>query len=127
VVLFYKRIFSTRTFKTVANVVMSVVGAFMVSSFFVSRRSQRPEFFRLTSLQAVLFCARDVSTFWTTPAFLDGSQYVINLSAIITAFAAIDILLDLVILVMPLPMIKSMQLSTRKKFFVAGILLLGSL
>ncbi|KAF2176820.1 hypothetical protein K469DRAFT_678100 [Zopfia rhizophila CBS 207.26] len=109
VVLFYKRIFTTRRFKTVVNVVIGLVAGFMIASFF-----------------AVLFCARGVSSFWTTPAMLDGTQLTINLSTVITAFAAIDIGLDVIILSLPLPMIKSMQMSTRKKFFVAGIFLLGA-
>jgi hypothetical protein len=77
--------------------------------------------------QTVLFCARGVSAFWTMPPMLEGTQYVVNPPALIIAYAIIDIVLDVGILAMPLPVIRRLKLSRTKRTAVAGVFLLGAL
>jgi hypothetical protein len=58
---------------------------------------------------------------------LEGTQYVVNPPALITAYAIIDIVLDVGILAMPLPVIRRLKLSRTKRTAVAGVFLLGAL
>ncbi|KAI0197965.1 hypothetical protein F4808DRAFT_437242 [Astrocystis sublimbata] len=110
VVLFYKRIFTVDpSFNLSANIVISAISIYMIVSFFT-----------------FLFSARGVSTFWTTPAELEGTEYVINPSTGIIAFAAVDVTLDLAVLSLPFPIIKSLHLSWKRKVAVASIFLLGA-
>lgn len=74
-----------------------------------------------------MFGSHDVSGFWTTPKQLDGTQFVLNFPALLTAFAVLDIALDILVLSLPIPVIKSLHMTTRKKFYLAGIFLLGAL
>jgi len=75
----------------------------------------------------MLFCARGVTSFWLTPAALEGTQYVLYPPALITAYAVVDVVLDLAVLSLPLPVIKRLQLSREKRLGVAAIFLLGAL
>ena len=75
----------------------------------------------------MLFCARPVSSFWTTPAMLEGTQYVLYPPTLITIFAATNITLDICVLGLPLPVIKNLNLTRRKRFGVASVFLLGAL
>ena len=75
----------------------------------------------------MLFCSRGVSTFWTTPPKLAGTTNVIDMSKVITAFAVLDILLDVGILAMPLPVILRLHMSRQKRLAIAGVFLLGAL
>ncbi|CAG8961582.1 hypothetical protein HYFRA_00006116 [Hymenoscyphus fraxineus] len=109
VVLFYKRIFTTRRFVIAANIILAAITLFILVSFFT-----------------ILFCARGVSTFWSTPPQLEGTQYVIDPPSTITAIAVLDITLDIAVLSLPLPVIKSLHMSSRKRWYVAGIFLLGA-
>lgn len=46
---------------------------------------------------------------------------------IVYAFTLSDMLLDIIVVAMPLFVIRSLKLATRKKFLVSGIFLLGAL
>ncbi|PVI08120.1 hypothetical protein DM02DRAFT_621663 [Periconia macrospinosa] len=109
IVLFYKRVFTLGRFRIAANATLALIIVFIILSFFM-----------------VLFCARGVSTFWTTPPMLDGTQYVILPADLITAFAIVDLLLDILVLSLPLPSIWRLQMSRSKRFAVAGVFLLGA-
>jgi hypothetical protein len=52
---------------------------------------------------------------------------VIDFPAALTAHAVIDIILDVAILILPLRVIGSLNLATKKKITVAGIFMLGGL
>ncbi|KAF2836969.1 hypothetical protein M501DRAFT_211771 [Patellaria atrata CBS 101060] len=110
VLFFYKRIFFPfDRFIFAANIIIGATILFIIVSFFT-----------------VLFCTRDVSSFWNTPAMSDGTQYVIYLPTLLTTYAVLDIALDLAILSLPIPLIWSMCLSCRKRVYVAGVFLLGA-
>lgn len=50
-----------------------------------------------------------------------------NYGAFLTAFTAMDIVLDLIILCLPLPVIRSLQMDFRRKMSLLGIFWLGAL
>ena len=70
-------------------------------------------------LQTQVFSAWPVSNWWIL------GKYNINYGAFITAFAAMDIALDTVILCLPIPVIKNLHMTTRRKFTLVGVFWLG--
>ncbi|KAF2788807.1 hypothetical protein K505DRAFT_420871 [Melanomma pulvis-pyrius CBS 109.77] len=100
---FYKRIFTTQTFRLWVNVMFVVVCLFMI----VATITQ-------------IFSAWPISNWWTL-----GKNYTINYGAFLTSFAAIDLFLDVIILCMPLPVIRKLHVKTRKKFLIMGIFWMG--
>jgi hypothetical protein len=110
VLFFYKRIFTTAaTFRLAANIMIAVVIAWMITAFF-----------------GLLFSSHGVSTFWTTPPQLDLTEYNINLSAFNNAMSAIDIVLDVVILSLPIPVIKRLHMVGGRKLSLMGVFSLGA-
>lgn len=67
-----------------------------------------------------IFSAWPISQFWTL-----GGHFRVNFGGQATAFAALDIFLDVVILCMPLPVINTLQMDRAHKIKVAGIFWLG--
>ena len=120
----YKRIFSTKPFHRAANLTTAFVIAWIIASFFVSPFfvSCDLQFWVIPTeglLQTQVFSAWPVSNWWVL------GKYNINYGAFITAFAAMDIALDTVILCLPMPVIKNLHMSTRRKFTLLGIFWLG--
>ena len=74
------------------------------------------------SFKTQVFSAWPISNWWTKQA-----GYDLNYGAFLTAFAAMDILFDILILALPLPVIKSLHMSRKRKFTVIGIFWLGGL
>ncbi|KAI0478574.1 hypothetical protein GGR56DRAFT_630884 [Xylariaceae sp. FL0804] len=112
VVLFYKRIFLiNRRFRIAANTVLVAISIFIILSFFL-----------------MLFDARGVSSFWTTPPTLEGTEYVPGLypPTLITAFACLDVVLDVCVLSMPIPIVFRLNLSMQRRVGIALIFLLGA-
>ncbi|KAF1950073.1 hypothetical protein CC80DRAFT_248826 [Byssothecium circinans] len=109
VVLFYRRIFQVRKrFRVFFNIYFTVVVAWTITAFFGS-----------------LFCAgRKPSDFWTGPP--TQLSRVINYGAFLLSMNAIDLTLDIIVLLIPLPLIRSMTLSTRRKAQVIGVFALGA-
>ena len=104
-VLFYKQIFATQRFKTAANILIGIILAWLIAFFLTT-----------------LFQAWPISTNWTgvgTMIMNEGAMYI--------ASCVTDIILDIAVLCMPLPMIKSLNLSTKKKWNLVGIFWLGAL
>lgn len=62
-----------------------------------------------------------------TPVELEGSEYVLKFGTIIVSLTIADIALDLIILILPLPVIRGLQIDKKQKIHVAGIFLLGAL
>ena len=75
----------------------------------------------------MLLCARGVTSFWNTPPMLEGTQYIMDPPALITAYAVIDIVLGLAVLSLPLPVIGNLHLSRGRRCIIAGVFLLGAL
>ncbi|PVH90661.1 hypothetical protein DM02DRAFT_547368 [Periconia macrospinosa] len=109
VVFFYKRIFNLGRIVIATNLALALVILFMITSFFT-----------------LLFCARGVSSFWTTPPQLEGTQYIMKLSDLIKAYSIIDIVLDITILSLPLAPIYRMHLSVGRRLAITAIFLLGA-
>jgi hypothetical protein len=58
---------------------------------------------------------------------LEGTQYVLYPPTSIIIFAVLDVALDVCVLCLPLPIIRSLHLGRRRRFCVAAIFLLGAL
>jgi len=58
---------------------------------------------------------------------LEGTQYVLYPPTLITIFAVLDVALDICVLSLPFPIIRSLHLSRKRRFGVAAIFLLGAL
>ena len=104
IVLFYKGIFATPGFRRWANGVITVLIAWIIAFFFVT-----------------LFQDNPISRNW-------GSKgTTVNFPVLYIVEIATDIALDLFILCMPLPVIKRLQINTRRKWLLGGIFWLGAL
>ncbi|ESZ92449.1 hypothetical protein SBOR_7166 [Sclerotinia borealis F-4128] len=109
VVIFYKRIFTSRTFNICANTVLGMISLYMVLSFFL-----------------FLFSAHPVAAYWNTSPELIGTQYNLDVPNLVIVCAAVDIFLDLAVLSLPFPVIKGLHMPTEKKLYVSGVFLLGA-
>ncbi|KAA6408787.1 MAG: integral membrane [Lasallia pustulata] len=103
VITFYKRIFRTQSFHRAANILLGFVVAWILATSFTH-----------------IFSAWPISNWWKIEEHFD-----MNYGAYSTAFAAMDIALDIATLCLPIPVIKSLHLSTTRKFALAGIFWLG--
>ncbi|KAJ8063519.1 hypothetical protein OCU04_007394 [Sclerotinia nivalis] len=110
VVVFYKRIFTSRTFNICANIVLGMISVYMILSFFL-----------------FLFSAHPVAAYWNTPPELIGTQFILDVPNLVIACAAVDIFLDIAVLSLPFLVIKGLHMPTEKKFYVSGVFLLGAL
>ena len=79
------------------------------------------------SQQAHLSASNPVSKFWDHPLVSEESSNVYDYPAFLIAMSSIDLIFDLVILSLPLPVIKNLHLSLRRKWTLAGIFMLGFL
>ncbi|KAI1746572.1 hypothetical protein F4782DRAFT_545041 [Xylaria castorea] len=96
---FYKRIFTVPNFVLCANITIVAVIIFMVAATFIQ-----------------IFSAWPISNWWTL-----GKTYTINYGAFLTSFAAIDLVLDIVILCLPFPVIRNLQVNRSRKFLLLAI------
>ncbi|KAI0448082.1 hypothetical protein F4803DRAFT_496430 [Xylaria telfairii] len=103
VLQFYKRIFAVPNFVLCANITIVVVLLFMVAATFTQ-----------------IFSAWPIPNWWTL-----GKTYTINYGAFLTSFAAIDLVLDIVILCLPFPVIRNLQVDRNRKFLLGGVFSLG--
>ncbi|XDG07882.1 hypothetical protein ABKA04_007497 [Annulohypoxylon sp. FPYF3050] len=103
VLQFYKRIFAVASFVFYANIVIAIVILFMIAATFTQ-----------------IFSAWPIYYWWTL-----GKTYTINYGAFLTSFAAIDLALDIVILSLPIPIIRSLHMNRRRKFLLLGVFWLG--
>ena len=101
VIAFYKRLFSVGGFKFYANALTAIVTAWT-----------------LAGLLGTLFAARPLSNFWL-------GNFAINWGIFNTAMAALDLLLDVVILLLPLIAIRELQVSFHQKISIMGLFWLG--
>ncbi|MCJ1232403.1 hypothetical protein MMC14_000355 [Varicellaria rhodocarpa] len=104
IILFYKQIFVTPKFKLAADILIGIIIAWIIAFFFTT-----------------LFQTWPISTNWT-----GMGRNILNEGAMYTAQAVLDIALDIAVLAMPLPMIRKLQLSTKRKWNLVGIFWLGA-
>ncbi|KAL9101691.1 MAG: hypothetical protein Q9163_003077 [Psora crenata] len=105
VLLFYRRIFITPTFKRCADTMIVVLIGWAISTAI-----------------AQIFAGDPISSVWNPLA--PHLRY--NYNAFLLAVAGMSIIFDVMVLCFPLPMIKGMHLPTRRKFIVTGIFWLGA-
>ncbi|KAI8944218.1 hypothetical protein F4801DRAFT_585661 [Xylaria longipes] len=108
-VLLYRRIFTIGRTRIATVVLLVLISVFVIVSFFT-----------------FLFCAHGVSTFWNTPIELSGNQWNILPSTLVLIFAVLDIALDLAVLITPLPAIRRLNLTLKKRIAISGVFLLGA-
>lgn len=107
VVCFYRRIFRGKIFSILTIALLVAIAAWGIAFFF-----------------AGLFICVPVEAFWTQPP---GSPGCFNPIPLFYTGAISDTVMDIIILVIPLPLIWQLHLSTRKKIALSGIFLLGIL
>ena len=78
-------------------------------------------------IQANLAASNPVSAFWDHSLTDEASSNVYFYPAFLMAMCALDLVLDFTILSLPLPVIHSLHMTTRRKWQVSGIFLLGFL
>ncbi|MCJ1352868.1 MAG: hypothetical protein MMC33_002852 [Icmadophila ericetorum] len=105
ILIFYKRVFYTARFALAANILIVHVSLWFMA-FFI----------------ATLFQALPISYNWNLTV---TATYVINEYAMYTAAGAIEIVLDIATLCLPIPVIWILKISTQKKWIVSGVFLLG--
>ncbi|EMR71348.1 putative integral membrane protein [Eutypa lata UCREL1] len=103
VLQFYKRIFAVPNFHLYANIIIVVVILFMIAATFTQ-----------------IFSAWPIYYWWTL-----GKTYTINYGAFLTSFTAIDLVLDIVILCLPVPVIHSLNMNRNRKFLLLGVFWMG--
>lgn len=108
ILLFYRRLFTLRKHLIINNVVFAVVVAWGVAFTLV-----------------IVFQCLPVSTIWTQFE-IDYTPYCINQQAAYMGLAVSDLILDLLIFALPVPVVIQLRLPLRQKFAVGGIFLLGS-
>jgi hypothetical protein len=81
----------------------------------------------IESMQCQVFEQFPVSDNWTTDLSGAHTNFILNYSAFLMAWSALDLALDVIILCMPVFVIKTLHLETRRKFSLIGIFALGGL
>ena len=107
ILLFYARIFPTRNFTRVLYAVGSFTLVWCVSTQFVA-----------------IFQCHPIHSFWTR---FSGDSKCIDLKAFFIGQAVPNIITDLVILVLPLPLIWRLQLPVSQKLMLTGCFTFGAL
>ena len=110
ILLFYKRIFVSPKFVLTIKIMCTVVLAWFITFFFA------------TLLQTI-----PISNNWNVSGISQSSTTHINVYAMYTTTATLEITLDVVTLVLPLFVIWRLQMRPVQKWQVSGIFLLGSL
>ena len=104
IVLFYRYIFVTPKFRLVANVTLAILTAWIVAFLF-----------------GTLFQDNPISRNWSSKGT------TVDYPVFYMVEVVMDIIFDICILCMPLPVIRSLHMSTKKKWLLAGIFWLGIL
>ncbi|PWY82709.1 integral membrane protein Pth11-like protein [Aspergillus eucalypticola CBS 122712] len=82
--------------------------------------------YRFSCTVAFLVCCRPVSYYWTQYADPAGGRCVYNLYPFYIGNAAANVTTDVIILLVPMPLIWRLQMRTAQKVLVCSIFLLGS-
>lgn len=138
VLLFFKRIFVTRRFSIAANILIGVVVVWLVAFITVGYPrarlgpSENTFWFSSTIVdhrQAGLCSYRPLSAFWAgCTARPDGTILpVINLEWWMLSDAVSDLILEVAIILLPIPMIAPLNQKTSRKLAILAVFGLGAL
>ncbi|KAL2698842.1 hypothetical protein AAEP93_010230 [Penicillium crustosum] len=105
IIFFYRRIFGM-TYSIWFCVFLSV-------GYFVS------------GIIAFLVCCRPVSYYWTQFTTPDGGKCVYDLYKFYLSYAGVNVITDVAILLVPIPIVWRLQMRRTQKLLVCGILLIG--
>ncbi|KAF2873320.1 hypothetical protein BDV95DRAFT_604828 [Massariosphaeria phaeospora] len=106
---FYRRIFRGKRFNIMSWTVIGLVVAWMVTFLILLTAG----------------CGTNVSAWWGS--LLDLTTKCANQFSVLLGLAVVDVAVDLMIMILPLPWILRLQLPRRQKFGVLAIFLVGSL
>ncbi|CAG8956466.1 hypothetical protein HYFRA_00003851 [Hymenoscyphus fraxineus] len=109
---FYRRVFTksvARTFNIVSWVVIFIVITWTVSFFF----------------SLVFICGTDFDAYWQSTVI--EKAHCVDTSKLHNAFAISDVVTDFIIICLPMPMIWSLHLNTRRKLGLVAIFSMGAL
>ena len=95
IVFFYRRIFCGRTFDYVSHTLIAMIGAWSLGMF----------------LASLLQCGDTLSQFWTTTSKVT-SCHALPISG---AFITLDVILDMCIIVLPIPFVLRLQMTLRSR------------
>ncbi|KAI0468055.1 hypothetical protein F4859DRAFT_492504 [Xylaria cf. heliscus] len=109
ILLYYRRIFSVRSFRIANDVCLAIVAAWGISFTFV-----------------LIFQCNPISTLWDKFEF-EYTPYCIQTLSFYMAVAITDLIIDIIIFALPIPYVLRLHLPLKQKLAVAGILLLGSI
>lgn len=76
---------------------------------------------------AFLVCCRPVSYYWTQYVDPTGGQCIFNLYPFYIGNAAANVTTDVIILLVPVPLVWKLQMRTTQKLLLCGIFMLGGL
>jgi hypothetical protein len=108
VLLFYRRIFVTPTFRLINNIIIVLISLWALAFFFAK----------------ILVCGTNPQDQWDKNCLTWHSA---DLSLMLLWFAITDVVGDIAVLAMPYPCIMKLQMSRRTKLSVSGVFLLGTL
>ena len=109
VVLLYRRIFTVKSFRHIADATIAITTAWGIA------------FTLVTAFQCT-----PVSTIWTQFE-INYTKYCINQQAFYMATAVTDVVIDLFIFSLPIPMVLKLHLPMKQRIAVAGMFLLGGM
>lgn len=109
VLLLYRRLFVGRFFQRYSLSMCVVIVLWSLSFFFAS----------------AFECGFNIAYYWTSVAAVE--EYCDNLNASDLGFVMSDVITDLMILIIPIPIIWRLQMSTTNKIGLTGVFLLGLL
>lgn len=121
ILLLYRRIFAFDRFRLIIHIMIGISVAWFLA-FFLVRLLRLLLGIVTYCCQAVLFSANPISSAWSYNTI---GRY--DFGALLTASGYTDLIIDIVVLLLPVPMIKTLQLDFKRKLSVAGILSLGFL
>jgi len=111
-ILFYRRIFHDglgRPMQVVLDAALALTVAWTVAFQFVF----------------ILICHRKVDAYWTT--LLQEKQYCLDTVMIHDVYGVTDVVLDLIVILLPLPMVFPLRMPWHKKVAVCSLFVLGAL
>ena len=106
ILLQYMRIFATRGMQIACKIVLALVTMFTIETVVIS-----------------IFDCTPVSYYWDKS--LDG--HCVDFGAMWFSHASLNITFDIVLIILPIPVIKSLNLPTKQKIALCGIFAVGAL
>jgi flagellar biosynthesis protein FlhB len=117
-VLFFKRIFTVPSFNIAANIMIVIIACWGIALFTVSNTHDTPLSFTNSSKVEALNSWK-IKGFW--------NEKLANYSAFNETMAVLDFLLDIAVVLLPLPIVKSLRTDRKQKWSIIGIFATGSM